>query len=123
MSYFTTYFESVDVSGLRNSINTCEDSLHRIRESSADISSFVGSGEWISDASGEVTSAMQRNDNRVNELCQKIETYVSVLSIVQEVIDKQRYMRSTALDEDQLKIYAKEIEQLVNRVIQTMRSI
>ena len=123
MSYFTTYFESVDVSGLRNSIKTCEDSLYRIRESSADISSFVGSGEWISDASGEVTSAMQRNDNRVNELCQKIETYASVLSIVQEVIDRQRYMRSTALDEDQLKIYAKEIEQLVNRVIQTMRSI
>ena len=120
---FTRYYESVNVSGLRAAINTCQESLRNIPMSSSDITSFANGGEWISDASEQVTSAMQRNDERVNKISNMISTYESALSIVDRVLDMQNYMKTPGLTEEQLKSTAEEIQSLVSKVNQIMREI
>lgn len=120
---FTRYYESVNLNGLKAAINTCQESLRNISMSSSDIISFTNGGEWISEASEQVTSAMQRNDERVNKISKMISTYESALSIVNQVLDMQNYMKTTELTEEQLKSKAEDIQNLVNKVNQIMREI
>lgn len=123
MNYYTRYYESMSLDGLNSAVHSCIDSLQDIKTTSSEITSFASGDAWESDAKVEVKDAMQKNDFRIDELCRKMDRYQSAIPLAKKVVEMQKYMRSKEMTESELKDYSNQINQLVNQIVEIMKSI
>jgi hypothetical protein len=77
-------FETVDVSSLKNSINSCKNSINHKTTDSL-IESVSNNAVWQTDAKNNLKKSLERlNNERYNPLEQKLESYLAIASMIEE---------------------------------------